>query len=110
MKLFTLFLPLCLAALNLRADTAREKLKDATEILSEILRNPDKGIPEDLLGKAHCAVIVPGLKQAAFVVGGKYGRGFAICRREASGWGAPSAVRVEGGSVGFQIGASSTDV
>jgi lipid-binding SYLF domain-containing protein len=97
-------------SMTVRADTPRERLNDATELFSEIMRTPDKGIPQDLLGKAHCVVLVPGLKTAAFVVGGKYGRGFAICRSSGGGWGAPAAVRVEGGSFGFQIGASSTDV
>ena len=95
----------------LYAEAAQERLADATEVFNEIMRAPDNGIPQDLLTKAHCVVIVPGLKQAAFGVGGKYGRGFAVCRRTTSaGWGAPAAVRVEGGSFGFQIGASSTDV
>lgn len=93
-----------------RAEPAPERLKDARDILTEIMATPDKGIPQDLLEKARCIVIVPGLKQAAFGVGGKYGRGFATCRRARGGWGAPGAVRVEGGSFGFQIGASSTDV
>jgi len=105
-----MLLSLSFFALTLRADTARERLRDATEIFNEIMGTPDKGLPQDLLTKAHCIVIVPGLKSAAFVVGGKYGRGFTLCRKEGSGWGAPSAVRVEGGSFGFQIGASSTDV
>jgi lipid-binding SYLF domain-containing protein len=96
--------------LLLRADTPQERLADATSILHEVMATPDNSIPQDLLEKAHCIVIVPGMKQAAFVVGGKYGRGFAVCRQGRSGWGAPAAVRVEGGSVGFQIGASSTDV
>jgi len=93
------------------AETAQERLGYATDVLNEIMKSPDKGIPGDLLAKAHCVVIVPGLKAGAFVVGGKYGRGFATCRRTTNtGWGAPAAVRVEGGSFGFQIGASSTDV
>jgi lipid-binding SYLF domain-containing protein len=72
---------------------------------------PDNGIPQDLLEKSHCIVIVPGLKKGAFVVGGKFGRGFLSCRASSGrGWSAPGAVRVEGGSVGFQIGASETDV
>jgi Uncharacterized conserved protein len=70
---------------------------------------PDKGIPQDLLEKAECIVIVPGLKKGAFIVGGKYGRGFISCRRAGSGWSAPAGVKVEGGSVGFQIGGSETD-
>jgi len=92
------------------AETAQERLRSATEVLNEVMATPDKGIPQDLLDKAHCVVIVPGVKQAAFVVGGKFGSGFAECRRDNGGWGAPAAVRVEGGSFGFQIGASSTDV
>jgi SH3 domain-containing YSC84-like protein 1 len=92
------------------AETAQERIQESTDILKEIMATPDKSIPQDLLEKAHCIVIVPGMKQAALVVGGKYGRGFAVCRRENAGWGAPASVRVEGGSFGFQIGASSTDV
>ena len=79
--------------------------------MHEIMGTPDQGIPQDLLNKAYCVVIVPSLKKGAFVVGGQYGKGFTICRRGAGmGWGAPGAVRVEGGSFGFQIGGSSTDV
>ena len=102
---------LCACAFQVRAaDTPQERMTDATAVFNEIMATPDKGIPQDLLEKAHCIVIVPGLKQAAFGVGGKFGRGYAICRREMAGWGAPAAIRVEGGSFGFQIGASSTDV
>jgi lipid-binding SYLF domain-containing protein len=110
MRVFRLSLPFLLLALTLRAETAQERLKEATEVFNEIMSTPDKGIPQDLLQKAHCIVIVPGLKQAAFIVGGKYGVGYALCRRDRGGWGAPAAVRVEGGSFGFQIGASSNDV
>jgi hypothetical protein len=75
------------------------------------MATPDKGIPTELFEKAHCIVIVPELKTAAFIVGGKYGKGYVSCRtKAASGWSAPGAVRIEGGSVGFQIGASSTDL
>lgn len=95
----------------LRAETAAERLQESAVMLKEILSAPDQGIPQDLLEQAHCVVVVPGLKKAAFVVGGKYGRGFIVCRRDTnSGWGAPAAIRVEGGSFGFQIGASETDV
>jgi lipid-binding SYLF domain-containing protein len=100
-----------LPATGLMARNARERLSDAAEVFNEIMAAPDKGIPQDLLAKAQCVVIVPGVKKAAFVVGGEYGRGFAICRHESDrGWGAPGAVRMEGGSVGFQIGGSSTDL
>jgi SH3 domain-containing YSC84-like protein 1 len=75
------------------------------------MATPDKGIPQEFLEKAQCVILVPGMKKAAFVVGGEFGKGFVECRNSSgSGWGAPAAVRVEGGSVGFQIGGSSTDV
>jgi len=108
-----LMLPLVFftGASSMLAETASERLKESATVLKEIFNAPDGGIPRDLLEDAHCVVVVPGVKQAAFVVGGKYGRGFAVCRRDTrAGWGAPASVRVEGGSVGFQIGASETDV
>ena len=75
------------------------------------MATPERSIPQDLLQKASCIVLVPGVKKAAFVLGGKYGRGFRRLPEESgTGWGAPGAVRVEGGSFGFQIGVSSTDV
>jgi lipid-binding SYLF domain-containing protein len=86
-----------------------DRLNEAAAVLQEIARQPDAGIPRDLLRKAECVVIVPGLKKGAFIVGGKYGRGFLSCRR-AGGWSAPGGVRIEGGSVGFQIGGTATDV
>ena len=98
-------------ATQLMADhTPQARLQAATEVLSEIMAAPDKGIPQDLLDKAHCIVIVPGLKKGAFIVGAKYGRGFVSCRCNPHSWSAPGAVRMEGGSFGFQIGASETDV
>ena len=90
-------------------DTAAERLKNATVVFTEIMQAPDR-IPDDLLGKAHCLVIVPGVKQVGFVVGGKYGRGFISCRGTDGAWGAPAALRIEGGSFGLQIGASETDL
>jgi lipid-binding SYLF domain-containing protein len=87
------------------------RLNDAAVVFSEIMATPDKGIPQELLEKAHCIVIVPDLKTAAFVVGGKYGKGYLSCRNTGgAGWSAPGTVRIEGGSVGFQIGGSSTDL
>ena len=88
---------------------ADERLQTAAEVLKEVMAAPDKGIPEDLLKKAHCAVIVPGVKKGAFVVGAQYGKGFVTCRRK-GGWSAPAAIRVEGGSFGFQIGGEEIDV
>jgi lipid-binding SYLF domain-containing protein len=92
------------------SETAR-RLQESAAVFEEVMAAPDKGIPQDLLEKAHCVVIVPGLKTAAFVFGGKYGKGFLLCRkRSGAGWSAPAAVRIEGGSVGFQIGGSETDL
>src|SRR4029079_8168069 len=88
-----------------------KRLDEAAAVFAEIMATPDKGIPQDLLEKAHCIVIVPGLKTAAFVFGGKYGKGYLSCRNKNNvGWSAPGTVRIEGGSVGFQIGGSSTDL
>jgi lipid-binding SYLF domain-containing protein len=88
-----------------------KRLNEAAAVFSEIMAAPDKGIPQDLLEKAHCIVIVPDLKKAAFVVGAKYGKGYLSCRnRSGAGWSAPGTVRIEGGSFGFQIGGSSTDL
>ena len=93
------------------AETANERLASAAAVFQEVMNTPDKGIPEDLLSKAQCVIIIPGMKKGAFVVGAQFGRGFAECRHsDGTGWGAPAAVRVEGGSVGFQIGGSDTDV
>jgi lipid-binding SYLF domain-containing protein len=93
------------------ADTSAERLDESTTVLKEIMSAPDNGIPQDLLEKANCVIIVPGVKKAGFIVGAKYGKGFMLCRKKSNrGWGAPAAVRMEGGSFGFQIGASETDV
>ena len=102
---------LALAPLMASDNEAAKRLGEASTVLSEIMAAPDKGIPEELLENAHCIVIVPDLKTAAFVAGGKYGKGYLSCRnRSGAGWSAPGTVRIEGGSVGFQIGASSSDL
>jgi lipid-binding SYLF domain-containing protein len=88
---------------------AQKRVDASTEVLSEILHAKDKGIPEDLLGKAQCVGIVPSLKRAGFIVGAKYGKGVVVCRTE-HGWSGPSTIRIEGGSFGLQIGAGETDL
>src|SRR3984893_8040106 len=105
------FLVIGLAAGVLRAQELApdQRLRTATVVLHEILSAPDKGVPEDLLAKAQCVMIVPGLKKGAFIVGGEYGRGFALCRRDGQ-WGGPAAIKFSGGSFGAQIGGESTDV
>lgn len=87
-----------------------ERLNRSTEMFQEIMGAPDAGVPQPLLDKAECVVLVPGVKKGAFIVGAKYGRGFFTCRKAGVGWSAPAGVRVEGGSIGFQIGGSETDV
>lgn len=92
-------------------DSAAERLADSAAVLREVMAMPDQGIPPELLARAQCVVIVPGLKKAGFIVGGQYGRGFMTCRRNRTGaWGPPAALRMEGGSFGFQIGATESDV
>jgi lipid-binding SYLF domain-containing protein len=90
--------------------TTVQRLDEAGAVLKEVMATPDRSIPQDLLDKAQCIVIVPGLKKGAFILGGKYGKGFISCRKKGAGWSAPGAVRVEGGSVGLQIGGSESDV
>jgi lipid-binding SYLF domain-containing protein len=109
----TLVVAIGCATLSAKEETRKvdERLNDAADLFSEIMGAPDKSIPQDLLDKAACIVLVPGLKKGAFVFGGKYGRGFSICRRQdGQGWGPPAANRIEGGSFGLQIGFSSSDV
>src|SRR3954470_11141744 len=88
-----------------------KRLEESAAVFSEVMAAPDKGIPQEMLDNAHCIVIVPGLKTGAFVFGGKYGKGYLSCRNKSvRGWSAPGTVRIEGGSVGFQIGGSQTDL
>src|SRR5450432_4520274 len=102
---------LAIAPLLAKDSESAKRLTEAAAVFSEVMAAPDKGIPQDLLEKAHCIVIVPSLKTAAFVIGGKYGKGYLSCRNKGnSGWSAPATVRIEGGSVGFQIGGSTTDL
>src|SRR5580698_3709159 len=82
-----------------------DRLDASADALTDMMRASDKGIPQDLLDKAHCVVVVPGMKKAGFIFGAEEGRGFAVCRRQGGvGWSAPAAMRSEGGSFGFQIG------
>lgn len=99
------------AGLLSAASDAPKRLEAAAEAFKEVMGIPDKSIPQDLLTKAQCFVIVPGLKKGAFIVGGKYGKGFVFCRKkDGVGWSAPGSIRVEGGSFGFQIGGAESDV
>ena len=101
---------LLVASGSMLANDASERVKSASLVLREIMGTKDRVIPQDLLNKAECAVVIPGMKKGAFIVGAKYGRGFMACRKGRAGWSAPAGVRMEGGSFGFQIGGSETDL
>jgi len=110
MKLNRLGIACLSAGLLYGSESAATRLKTSAEVLTEIMTAPDQGIPRELLEKSQCIVIVPGMKKGAFIVGASFGRGFIMCRGlSGSGWSAPAAVKVEGGSFGFQIGGSETD-
>ena len=110
---FTLFTISQVAAKD-PADTAKDenqRLQNSGQVIQEILNIPDD-IPQDLLDKARCVVVMPSVLKAAFVVGGSYGRGTMVCRtgKDFKGpWGAPAMYALEGGSIGFQIGGEATD-
>ncbi len=89
-----------------------KRLNDASTVIKEMMGMSDKGVPQELLEKAQCVAVIPNVKKGGFIIGAKYGKGFVSCRKTAggAGWTGPAAIAVEGGSVGFQIGASEQDV
>jgi lipid-binding SYLF domain-containing protein len=108
---FIIVTALAITPLLAMDNESAKRLDESAAVFSEVMATPDKGIPQELPENSHCIVIVPGLKTAAFVVGGKYGKGYLSCRNKSgAGWSAPGTVRIEGGSVGFQIGGSETDL
>jgi lipid-binding SYLF domain-containing protein len=112
MKTFAVaFLSGVLAMPLLAQKDAEARLKASTEDLQEMMNASDKGIPQDLIAKASCVVVVPNQKSGGFIVGGQYGKGFFTCRKPSGvGWSAPGALRISGGKFGFLIGAKETDV
>ncbi len=90
-------------------ETPDHRLRSSADLLHEMMNAPDKGIPRDLLEKAQCVIVVPGLKKAGFIFGADYGKGYALCRH-AGGWTGPAAITLGGGSFGAQIGVESTDI
>jgi len=104
----------CISTVAFAADRAikiDDRLDASADALTDAMRAADSGIPQGLIDKAHCVVVIPGMKKAGFIFGAEEGRGFAVCRRhDGVGWSAPAAMRTEGGSFGFQIGVSDTDV
>ncbi|HEY6988502.1 MAG TPA: lipid-binding SYLF domain-containing protein [Bryobacteraceae bacterium] len=90
---------------------ADARLQAATENLNQMMSASDKGIPQDLLNKATCVVVIPNLKAGGFIVGAKYGKGFFACRKSSGvGWSAPGSLRITGGNFGLLIGGKETDV
>ena len=112
MKILTGALAVAILALPAMAQKdARSRLQAATEDLREMMNASDKGIPQDLIAKASCIVVVPNLKAGGFIVGGQYGKGFFTCRKPSGvGWSAPGSVRLSGGKFGLLIGGKETDV
>jgi lipid-binding SYLF domain-containing protein len=112
-KRLLIFSTLVLVAAQIAVASDRDedvaRTQKAAQVFKEIMDTPDKGIPDDLLAKTKCVAIIPGDKKFAFIFGGSYGRGVATCRT-VHGWSAPLFVAIDGGSVGYQIGGSSTDV
>lgn len=86
-----------------------KKLTDATAVYNELLTSPDRGVPQELLSNCKCVAVMPGVLKAAIGYGARHGSGVMICRN-ASGWSSPAFVNITGGSVGFQLGAESTDL
>src|ERR1700691_1689476 len=114
MKLILAALLMCVLltpAFAANSDTEEDRVEDAGHVLKEILNIPED-IPQDLLDKAECIIVMPSVKKAAFGVGGSYGRGVMICRSGISYtglWGPPALYALEGASIGFQLGGQATD-
>lgn len=110
-KLMLLAVVFCLGSMSWadgRQDSV-DRLASAGKVLDEIMATPDKGIPQEVLDNAKCIAVVPDMAKAAFIFGGKHGRGIATCRTS-TGWSAPAFISVGGGSWGLQIGAQSIDL
>ena len=109
---WVLTLCLCAApAFSANDEREEDRVRDAGEVMKEILNIPDD-IPQDLLDKAECLVILPSVKKGAFGIGGSYGRGVMICRSGehfTGKWGTPALYALEGVSIGFQLGGQATD-
>jgi len=106
----SLGLPLCAAAALADVSSSEAKrLSEAASVVRELRAAPDKGIPEDLWNRAECVAVVPGVKKAAFIIGGEFGKGVMSCRA-GQNWSAPIFLELQKGSAGFQIGAEQVDL
>jgi len=114
MKILSALLLMCaflLPAFAAENQKEEDRVKEAGQVLKEILNIPDD-IPQDLLDKAECLIILPSVKKGAFGIGGSYGRGVMICRNGehyTGRWGAPAMYALEGINIGFQLGGQATD-
>ena len=104
--LLTGFSPALMAA----GENEAVKVREATEVLNEIMAIPEKSMPPSLLTHAHAIAIVPNVVKVGFVIGGRYGQGVVLRHNGKGGWGAPVFMTLTGGSVGWQIGAQSSDI
>lgn len=98
------------SAMSFASDKEAERLNDSREVLVE-MAGMKEGAPRDILEKAKCVIVIPGVKKAAIGIGGRFGYGAAVCRTGSGEgpWGAPLMMSLKGGSVGFQIGGQSSD-
>ncbi len=87
-----------------------ERVKDSIEVVEEMVEIPEEGIPEALLSKAYGIAVLPNVIKAAWVLGGRFGKGVLLVRKENGRWGNPCFIRIAGGSVGWQIGVQSADI
>lgn len=105
-------LAMCVGVVSARAQDDSKlsaRVDAATAVIDEVMSVPDKAIPQGILASAHCVVVIPSYKKAAFAVGAQYGQGVATCRTP-RGWSGPVGVQLAGGSFGFQIGGQATDL
>src|SRR5690242_11608884 len=95
-----------------KGGTERERVKQAGQVLKEILDTPDKGIPKSVMDGSKCVIVLPSVKKAAIGIGATYGRGVMTCRTGADykgPWSPPIMMASSGGNIGFQIGGEATD-
>lgn len=94
-------------------EDATQRLQSSADVLKQIASSPDKGIPDEVVKNSKCIVVIPNLLKAGLIVGGKYGRGVAVCRtasKHSGGWSAPAFITIGGGTFGPQIGAEGVDL
>lgn len=104
-----LFLPLAVGSVARAGEAEDDRLRSASDVLHQISEIPENAIPPELLANAYGIAVIPGVIKAGFVVGGRWGKG-VIAVRQNGGWSNPAFVTLAGGSIGWQIGAQSTDI